>query len=376
MLRIKNSISVAAISISMLCTLFASNSTADTLSEKIEKRGTINAFNAWQTQKGMSGYGLYWNGDDNPNNGTSSQRKKTIVLTTPTWNYYYPLGGYNYPGIEPFLTDRNWNHDAEYGKTVALDISNPAFVPYFINLVDMRKGASDGVMLDWWHNHHSSGLSEGEVQKSRLNLVKAMREHFGPNFVILGNVSWRKDTVTARYLSGVFLELYKEPYQSSSNRLYTRAELKEMQGLLDFYQEKLGYPKIIALEGWRKTESLTDTDRNSSENRRIAKIMTAMSAVIPDNGYILYGDNNPDTPIGDHNHLLYDFYKFDIGKPIKDAVKITSNARYREFENGVIAYNLGSQQVKISLGGFEIEVEGESAAFCKYSKTAPECVYE
>jgi hypothetical protein len=373
--RIKKSISVAAISVSILLTIFASNSIADTLSEKIANRGTINAFNAWQTQKGMSGYGLYWNGDDNPNNGTGSQRKKTIVLTTPTWNYYYPLGGYNYPGIEPFLTDRNWNHDAEYGKTVALDISNPAFIPFFVNLVDTRKKTSNGVMLDWWHNHHSSGLSEGEVQKARLNLVKAMREHFGPDFVILGNVSWRKDNITAKYLSGVFLELYKEPYESSSNRLYTTTELKQMQGLLDFYQAELGYPKIIALEGWRKTKSLTDADRNSAENRRIAKIMTAMSAVIPDNGYILYGDNNPDTSNGDHDHMLYDFYQFDVGKPIKDGVKINSNSRYREFESGIIGYNLGSRSVKITLQGAEVVIEGLSAVFCKYGKTVPECSY-
>ena len=32
----------------------------------------------------------------------------------------------------------------------------------------------------------------------------------------------------------------------------------------------------------------------------MAKLLTAMSVVVPTNGYILYGDNNTDTSDGDH----------------------------------------------------------------------------
>ena len=53
---------------------------------------------------------------------------------------------------------------------------------------------------------------------------------------------------------------------------------------------------------------LSDEDRNSSENRKMAKLLTAMSVVVPDNGYILYGDNNRDDDHTDHYHLYYDFY--------------------------------------------------------------------
>ena len=36
----------------------------------------------------------------------------------------------------------------------------------------------------------------------------------------------------------------------------------------------------------------------------MAKLLTAMSVVIPTNGYILYGDNNNDTPDGDYAQSL------------------------------------------------------------------------
>ena len=88
-----------------------------------------------------------------------------------------------------------------------------------------------------------------------------------------------------------------------------------MENLIVYYEKNLQFPKLIALEGWRKTTANTAEDRNSPENRKMAKLLTAMSVVIPTNGYILYADNNNDTPDGDHEHTYYDFYSFDIGKP-------------------------------------------------------------
>ena len=84
-------------------------------------------------------------------------------------------------------------------------------------------------MLDWWHDHHqsSSGYSKHQVRMARTAIAKKLRAKIGPDKIILGNVSWRKDTATVPYINGVFLELYKEPYYSSSNRLYGSQELQE-----------------------------------------------------------------------------------------------------------------------------------------------------
>lgn len=156
----------------------------------------------------------------------------------------------------------------------------------------------------------------------------------------MGNVNWRKDTATVDYINGVFLELYKEPFYPSSKRLYNSGELNRIEGLLSYYEQNLQEPKIIVLEGWRKTKNVTDEDRNSSENRKMAKLLTAMSVVIPTNGYILYGDNNPDRPDGDHHHILYDFYSFDIGKPTSGYNKVKSGVGYKEHKKGFIAYSI------------------------------------
>ena len=79
--------------------------------------------------------------------------------------------------------------------------------------------------------------------------------------------------------------------------------------------------------------------RQSEENIKFAKLFTAMAMVIPENGYILYGDNNPDNPEGDHFHDFYDFYKIDLGKATSHGMEITEGLAYKKYEKGLIAYN-------------------------------------
>ena len=86
----------------------------------------------------------------------------------------------------------------------------------------------------------------------------------------------------------------------------------------------------------------------------MAKLLTAMSVVVPTNGYILYGDNNPDTPNGDHGHDYYDFYSFDIGKPTGPRVKVSNGVSYKQHQEGFIAYNITSRAKS-----FEIKVQIE-----------------
>ena len=83
----------------------------------------------------------------------------------------------------------------------------------------------------------------------------------------------------------------------------------------------------------------SSTDRSSPENIQFAKLFTAMAMVIPENGYILYGDNNRDSHLGDHYHTYYDFYNTDLGKAISDGVEITKGLGYKKYEKGLIAYN-------------------------------------
>ena len=148
-----------------------------------------------------------------------------------------------------------------------------------------------------------------------------------------------------------------------------------MEQLIIYYEKNLQYPKLIALEGWRKTTANTVQDRNSSENRKMAKLLTAMSVVIPTNGYILYADNNNDTPNGDHNHNYYDFYSFDIGEPVGDYEKLANGVGIKKHQKGFIAYNRNSRPHILNLDSdVNLVIEGTSGLFCKKKSSGYDCL--
>ena len=85
------------------------------------------------------------------------------------WNYNNPGQSWSYyPGIEKYLTNRNWDHEAWYGKTLATKIIDPNYQDFIVNvMIDKNKlHKSDGTMLDWWGNNHqsSSGYSKHQVR--------------------------------------------------------------------------------------------------------------------------------------------------------------------------------------------------------------------
>jgi hypothetical protein len=100
-----------------------------------------------------------------------------------------------------------------------------------------------------------------------------------------------------------------------------------------------------------------------------------MSAVIPTNGYILYGDNNNDTPDGDHGHILYDFYNFDIGVPTSGRIKLSQRVSLKYFDRGFIAFNISDDDAVITLrNGNDFTVPSMSAKFCEQSEAKLNCL--
>ena len=127
--------------------------------------------------------------------------------------------------------------------------------------------------------------------------------------------------------------------------------------------------------GGLSSSQFINQDRNSKNNRKMAKLMTAMSAVIPTNGYILYGDNNQDTPNGDHGHLLYDFYKFNIGTPTSTHIKVKNGVGVKRYAKGFIAYNITSRTQSIEFNSEnQISIEPLSGLFCKNSGSIYQCL--
>ena len=347
---------------------YTRKSPTNRIEEVLSKRKTINVFKAWTWQKqNYENYGLQWNVNGIP---FSKNYFNAIEIR---WNYAYPLNG-TYPGIKKYLTKRNWGHDKEYGKTLAINLKSKDYSDYLLNVIKkLNTNIVDGILLDWWHNRHknSGGYSEKIVKNFRIELAKKIQTEFGNDFLIIGNVNWDRDTGTHNYINGVFMELYKNPYKYTGG--YNCKEIRLMGELLKFHDQNLREPRIIAFEPWRITKKLskekvyelsgkTENDkidleylekiyrrnfRSSDENIRFAKLFTAMAMVIPENGYILYADNNPDNPKGDHDHDFYDFYNTDLGKETSIGMEISEGLGFKMYEKGVIVYNYTLERYKI-----------------------------
>ena len=74
----------------------------------------------------------------------------------------------------------------------------------------------DGILFDWWHNyagnckHNVCERSPAEVEVVREAIAKKIRSQVGDNFIIMGNVNWNINDPAAKYMSGAFLELWKQ----------------------------------------------------------------------------------------------------------------------------------------------------------------------
>jgi hypothetical protein len=274
----------------------------------------------------------------------------------------------DYPGIAQFVREGvDWGHDSKYGKTLATDYTNPAFHDYFADLVANLNSDVDGIMLDWWHDRHYEINSESEVAEAREQIAQHIREKMGDDFLLVGNVGWDKDTATIDYLNGVFLELWKPHFNA-----YTSMEIDTMVDILNYYENELLYPKLIAYEPWRVTNQAKPRteDRLTPENERFAKLFATILNVHTSNGYYVYADSNfEDTyegvfegTLSGHRHAWYSFYDIDIGKPTSKGVQVANRIGVRRYEKGLLGYNYTSKDVEIITPNGLIKIPSESGA--------------
>jgi hypothetical protein len=136
-----------------------------------------------------------------------------------------------------------------------------------------------------------------------------------------------------------------------------------MEELIKFNEKHLRYPKLITFNPWRITDKSDPYNRTSEDNLRFARLYSAMATVIPEHGYILYGDNNPDFDEGDHDHHYYDVYSVDLGKPVSKYTPIAQGVAYKKFEKGYIAFNRLEYDVTVNFGDFELVIPSMDAVF-------------
>lgn len=359
--------------------------TVYSIGEKVGNRPTIPVFYPWSgdcedisvfafdcdTQD--TPYSLVWIGDGVSREIDSTQPnvpvaqkvlmqsdEDTLYLISEEWHYWYP-GWRTLSTESPFYLDEVYQPHvgSEYGYTLMIHFEHPDWPSVMAEKAfNYKEAGFDGMMLDWWHNDAGNGRDPANVEVARIAIAKAIRRRVGDDFILMGNVNDNSNDPTAQYLSGVFMELWKPhpelgytTWQRDENWTTWSVSIERMEDLLIYWDANLQWPKIIAFEPWKITTGDFIEDRTTEENIRYAKLFAAMAVVIPENGYILYSDNNDDWDGGDHQHAYYDFYHTDFGEPISDRVQVLGGVAYKLFDGGIIAYNRTESEKIVRLPG-------------------------
>ena len=369
-----------------------STSTTYTISQKIGNRPTVPVFYPWSgpcrtdilwfdCDTTETPYSLVWTSQgwvtdlESFETDISKEQKErmeedynTLYLISDEWHYYYPRYRSLSKDSKFYLNEEfKYHQNSEYGHTLVINFEHTEWPALLAEkALNYKNQGFDGLIFDWWHNDAGNGRSSIRVEKARLSIAKEIRSKVGNDFILMGNVNWGTNDPTSAYLSGVFLELWKDSISAHypiDNQTTTRS-IEAMEGLLQYWNTNLIPPKIIAFEPMKITTSNYVSDRTNETNIKYAKLFTAMALVIADNGYILYADNNDDASGGDHQHYYYDFYKTNFGKPISDIIKVTTGVAYKKYETGVIAYNRTASLVEVNLeNGKQFQINSLEGVF-------------
>jgi hypothetical protein len=281
------------------------------------------------------------------------------------------------PDSEFWLRDENgrlcpgWGEDADGDGEVELDeirhmlldFRNPALHELIAEkaLALRESRVFDGIMLDWWNEHHATTgrwpnwngthLTPDEEKAARIAILRKIREKVGDDFLILVNSNYNTVPESAPLVNGLFMECFKSRY----NEGYTIDQIRMIEATLLWAEENLLEPRINCLEGWRIVTDYTGdrevrvAERNSRENLKWMRMITTLSLTHSD-GYVLFGDDNAQ-PASDHLHNWYDFWDADLGGPLGRKGKIYKSIDglfVREFENGWAVYNRSGNTQSIS----------------------------
>ena len=268
------------------------------------------------------------------------------------------------PGTDFWLRDEN-------GEIIRRDTGSPNINFLHPEVQDLlvkritaaeRCGLYDGVMIDQFVNHgawgsHIYGVSEEEIIQAFLNIFRAVREQTRDDFLILINANRSKATRYTKYVNGTFMETGSDnEYLTGIPGGYTHDGLKEIESTLSWHEENLRSPQINCLEGW----GIPSEPPDSPENQRWMRVITTLSLTHSD-GYVMYDTGwgavavCPDCPYvwgAAHQHIWYDFWDADLGRPIGPTAQLYQNIKglfIREFTNGWAVYNRSGTPQTITL---------------------------
>ena len=232
-----------------------------------------------------------------------------------------------------------------------IDFMKPAVQDLLIKriLAVARCGLYDGVMLDGF-NHHALGFlgrgfrpeTDEEIIAVITQMLHKVRAQVRDDFLILVNANRSKLPRYAEFVNGTFMETGQD-----HRRGYTHNGLKEIESTLFWAEENLREPQINCLEGW----GIGTEAPGSPNNLRWMRVFTTMSLTHSD-GYVLYNTGEGNYGGADHEHIWYDFWEADLGRPIGPQAQRYQDIDglfIREFTNGWAVYNRSGEAQTISL---------------------------
>jgi hypothetical protein len=260
--------------------------------------------------------------------------------------------------------DKDGVIEAEEALSGLVDFSHPELIELIAQkaLALQESGIVDGIFLDWWNEHERTAASfmdwstfymtQEEELESRLAILKRIRELVGDDFLILVNTNQWKSPLSAPYVNGTFMELYKPKYDHG----YTVEYLMEAEETLYWASENLQEPRINCFEGWRVVydygnEQTQVAERDSEENQQWMRVFTTIALTHSD-GHVVFADDNAE-PTRDHTHNWYNFWDADLGEPISDKRQLLDSIEglfIREFVNGYAVYNRSGAEQTVTLG--------------------------
>ncbi len=243
--------------------------------------------------------------------------------------------------------DDKWN-------TYLVDFTIPGAQDWIVEnvLAVARTGLYDGIVLDWWKWWFDENLpmlsSPPDIYRTlkaehaaKDAILKRIREAVEDNFLILVNPTRHKVSEHATYINGLFMETLRDHEGG-----YTHKGLVQIEDTLLWAEENLREPQVNCLEGW----GVPSEDADSPTNRRWMRVFTTMSLTHSD-GYVLYNTGSW-LAFHDHDHLWYDFWDADLGRPIGEKAQRYENREglfIREFTNGWAVYNRSGKPQEIRL---------------------------
>ena len=359
-----------------------------TIKEKLKNRKTVNLFSPWGVHyedgkilKEVDDYKsqLFWRNRGNLPKPNFTQSNSTIVLEDAKWMFEYKQDMVKelskYYHSRPLIIPEYRGQRDRYSIKI-MDKSYPAKLSEVLNS-EIKLRLHDGFAFDWWHDYlerFQKGVSQTQIKRIRLNIASELRKKLGPNKLIIGNTNYKDDISTHKYINGIYMEV------SSKGSHYNNSEISKIEKLMHRHNKHLQEPKILLLKVDKIYKQNQPIGWNDPENRKAAKLFSAMSVVISDNGYFLYEMGGkemkkkyPDKPRS--ISFPYDFYSFDIGKPTSGYNKVKSGVGYKEHDKGFIAYNItGSSKKFKRKNGQEHTIEAKSGLFCKDVGAKTECL--